>query len=107
MKLVAAAALTATLVTSPLHAASVLYSFDTVTAVEMHLVQPSVLGLEKNTLAPITVSFINQSNIDQAQRCLPLIITAMEKPGRYYLHLTVDSAEPNQQLRNCKLEIKH
>ena len=109
MKLVAVALFTVTLVSSPLQAQSVLYAFDTVTAVEMHLNSPSVTGLAKNTLAPLTVQFVDTVNISYryaVNRCLPLIITAMEKPGRYYLYLTVDPNEQNLQLRNCKLEIK-
>jgi hypothetical protein len=40
-------------------------------------------------------------------RCLPLFVTAMEKPGRYLLYVTVDAAEINVQLKSCRLEIKN
>ena len=110
MKLVAGALITATLVTSPLQAAPVTYAFDTVTAAEMHNSVPSVTGLAKDTLAPLTVSFLDDQQTlpfkFQLNRCVPLIVTAMEKPGRYYLYLTVNTALPNVHLQSCKLEIK-
>ena len=71
--------------------------------------RPRVTGRAKDTLADLSVAFVDMTNISYryvVNRCLPLIITAMEKPGRYYLYLTVDSAESNVQLKSCKLELK-
>jgi len=101
--------LLAILVAWPLRAAPVTYAFDTVTAVEMSESHPSVSGLAKDTLANLAVSFADMTNISYryvVSRCLPLFVTAMEKPGRYFLYVTVDAAEPNVQLKSCRLEIK-
>jgi hypothetical protein len=95
---------------SPLRAAPVTYAFDTVTAVEMSGTHPSVTGLAKDTLANLTVGFVDNTNISfryVVSRCLPLFVTAMEKPGRYLLYVTVDAAEINVQLKSCRLEIKN
>jgi len=101
--------LIAILVASPLRAAPVTYAFDTVTAVEMSGTHPSVYGLAKDTLANLAVGFVDNTNISYryvVSRCVPLFVTAMEKPGRYFLYVTVDAAQSNVQLISCRLEIK-
>jgi hypothetical protein len=99
----------ATLTAFPLAAAPTIYAFDSVTAVDMHGGNPGIAGLEKDTLAPLGVNFVDSTNISfryVVNRCLPLFITALEKPGRYYLYVTIDPAEFNVQLKGCRLELK-
>lgn len=87
----------------------VVHSFDTVTSVTMHHNRPSVTGIEKDTGNQITVSFVDNTNVSYryvVNRCVPVILTALEKPGRYFLYLTVDVAQSAVQLRSCRIEVK-
>jgi hypothetical protein len=105
----AACVLTAALAASPLSAALTLYAFDTVHAVDMHGSNPGITGLAKDTLMPLTVNFVDNTNGEYryaVSRCVPLFLTAMEKPGRYFLYVTVDPADFNVQLKGCRLELK-
>jgi len=64
----------------------------------------SINGIEKNTGSSITATFLgtgNSAGKSVGSICTPLIITAMEKPGRYYLHVTWTST-----LASCALELK-
>jgi hypothetical protein len=110
MKTPAAALLLATsLGALPLGAVPTTYSFDTVTSVDMHARTPTIMGRAKDTLANLTVTFVDDTNGEYryaVSRCVPLFITAMEKPGRYFLHVTVDPADSNVQLKSCRLELK-
>jgi hypothetical protein len=85
------------------------YAFDTVTAVNLHASVPSVSGVLLNESAVTTISFADNTNVSYryvVSRCVPVFLTAMEKPGRYILRVTVDPAVPNVQLVGCKLELK-
>jgi hypothetical protein len=86
------------------------YAFDTVTAINLDANNPSVTGVLLNSSSSTTVSFIDQTNISYryvVNRCVPLFLTAMEKPGKYVLRVTVDPAVSNVQLVGCKLEMKN
>jgi hypothetical protein len=52
----------------------------------------------------------NDFGSEQAQvilnRCVPVILTMMEKPGRYYLLITIDPALGSVQLIACTLELR-
>lgn len=90
-------------------AANTTYSFDTITAIKLHDSNPSITGIEKDTGNPITVSFKDSTNISFryiVNRCVPVFLTVMEKPGRYFLHLTVDPSDSNTGLTSCKIELK-
>jgi hypothetical protein len=105
----AAILLTAMLGALPALAAPTIYAFDTVSAVEMHGSSPSIIGRKKDTGEDLTVTFIDATNGEYryaVSRCVPLFLTAMEKPGRYFLYVTVDPAELNVQLKSCRLELK-
>tara|TARA_B110000196_G_C21144824_1_gene665968 strand:+ start:2908 stop:3267 length:360 start_codon:yes stop_codon:yes gene_type:complete len=90
-------------------AADTTYSFDTVTAINLHSSNPSITGIEKNTGSPLTVSFKDQTNVSYryvVNRCVPVFLTAMEKPGKYFLNLVVDPSASSVGLKSCQLEIK-
>jgi hypothetical protein len=90
-------------------AASTTYIFDTVTAIDMDSSRPSISGVLVNTSNVVTVDFLDNTNGSYrfvVGRCVPLFITAIEKPGRYLLRVTVDPSQPNIQLISCRLEIK-
>jgi hypothetical protein len=95
----------------PAHAfsADTNYSFDTVTAINLHESNPSITGIEKDTGNPLTVAFKDVTNVSYryvVNRCVPVFLTAMEKPGKYFLHLIVDPSNSDVALKSCQLEIK-
>jgi hypothetical protein len=106
----ASAALLIGAISAIANAAPTHYSFDTVTAVNLDGTVPSISGVLVNTTSPVTVTFVDQTNISYryvVNRCVPLFLTAMEKPGRYVLRITVDPAVQNVQLVGCRLELKN
>jgi hypothetical protein len=90
-------------------AAPTLYAFDTVTYLKLGRNYNQITGVERGTGLPLTAPFLDSTNNTfqyVVNRCVPLFVTAFEKPGRYYLLVTVDPAESNVQLVDCALEIK-
>ncbi len=90
-------------------AAETTYKLDKVTAVTMDSAHPSVSGVEKGTGNALTVSFVDNTNESYryvVSRCIPLIMTVLEKPNRYSLTLVVDSSDTNVQLRSCRIDVK-
>jgi hypothetical protein len=97
------------LLAGPAAGAPTTYSFDTVRSVQLDRNMNFVTGIERNTGVVITASFVDMvSNTYQfvVNRCVPLFVTALEKPGRYYLHVTVDPDQQLLQLVGCRLELK-
>jgi hypothetical protein len=93
----------------PVLAAPTEYAFDTVTAVKLHASSGSVTGVLLNASTSTTVNFVDNTNVSYryvVNRCVPVFLTALEKPGRYVLRVTVDTAVPNVQLISCQLELK-
>jgi hypothetical protein len=75
----------------------------------MHASTPSLTGVLRNSTSPITVSFLDNTNGEfryAVSRCVPLFLTMIEKPGRYFLNVTVDPAVTNVQLVSCGLELR-
>jgi hypothetical protein len=90
-------------------AAPTTYSFDTLTKVSLHASAPSLTGVLRNETSPMTVSFVDNTNISFryiVNRCVPVFLTMIEKPGRYFLNVTVDPAVPNVELISCELELR-
>jgi hypothetical protein len=90
-------------------AAETSYAFDSVSRVDLHTSQPSITGILRNTTTPVTVAFVDNTNGDfryAVSRCVPVFLTMLEKPGRYYLNLTVDPAALNVGLVSCGLELR-
>ncbi len=97
------------LATHSLMAAPTTYEFDTVTGVELHTSTPKITGILLNSTTPTTVSFIDNTNGDYryaVSRCVPIVLTALEKPGRYIFTLTIDPAQSSVQLVSCALSLK-
>ncbi len=81
--------------------------FDTITSFKSaaSYSTSSISGIEKDTTNSITASFQGVGNSDGksvAAVCTPLVLTAMEKVGRYYLHVTYGST----YITSCMLELK-
>lgn len=91
------------------HAAPVSYAFDSITAFDFARPNISLTGVLRNASSPTTVTFTDQTNSDNIQyfnRCVPVILTMLEKPGRYYLNMTVDSAAGALGIISCGLELR-
>jgi hypothetical protein len=83
------------------------YAFDSVSKFDLQDKQFAVTGVLRNTTAPLTVTFADNVNGEyrfMVSRCVPVLLTMMEKPGKYYLNLTWDSTDINLALKNCGLE---
>jgi hypothetical protein len=90
-------------------AAPTTYSFDTLTKVSIHASAPSLTGVLRNDTSPATLTFVDNTNISfryVVNRCVPVFLTMLEKPGRYFLNVTVDPATSNVQLISCELELR-
>jgi hypothetical protein len=94
----------------PLSAQQTTYSFDTVKALNLGKFSSSVTGIQKDTGADLTVTFSDYNAALAMQfpvnRCVPIFLTAIEKPGRYFLYVTVDPSDLHAQLISCQLELK-
>lgn len=81
-----------------------------ISRIDVHAAHPSVTGILRNTTTPVTVTFVDQTNGEYryvVSRCVPVLLTMLEKPGRYYLNLTVDPAAANVGLVSCGLELRN
>ena len=98
-------------------AAPVTYTFDSVSrfdtgrgAANLNLDSVSVTGILQNAATPTTVSFQNVGIGDYGvyvNRCIPIVLTMIEKPGKYVLYLTIDPAQSSaSQFISCGLEVK-
>ena len=70
-----------------------------------------ISGIEKDTGLEVSAQFgsytYQHSGNGVAQICTPSVITSMEKPGRYYLHVTWDDSDRFKQVTHCALELKN
>ena len=85
------------------------YAFDSVSRFDLKRTEISISGILRNTATPTTVTFADNGNTDFSylvSRCVPVFLTMIEKPGRYYLNLTVDPAVANFQIIGCGLELR-
>ena len=84
------------------NAIETVYAFDTVTTIDLSYGAASntthdqsiILGIEKDTGEVLNASFYPRQNISaqyEFNRCIPIILTAMEKPGKYNFYITLDT----------------
>lgn len=78
------------------------YEFDTITAYRAGF-QGAVTGVPRSSTTPITVAF--QYDGTTISGCIPILLTMMEKPGRYKLTLITD-ATASQRLQSCILTLR-
>ncbi len=83
-------------------AAEITMRFETVTSFKIGYggEGAAIIGTEKYTGVSLAWEFTDTIE----PFCAPLIMTVMEKPGRYYLHVTTYSG--NSDVANCYLELK-
>lgn len=89
-------------------AAPVSYSFDSISAMDFGRPNVTITGVLRNASTPTAVTFAdaNSDYTGYANRCVPLLLTMMEKPGRYYFNLTVDADMPYVSIVNYGLELR-
>lgn len=90
-------------------AAVTTYAFDSVSRIDLDTSNPSVTGILRTATSATRVAFADNTNGDYryaVSRCVPIFLTMMEKPGRYYLNLTVDPASTSVGLISCGLELR-
>lgn len=106
---IALASLVLGLASSLAVAVPVTYTFDTLTTIDLDASNPSVAGVLRNETATSQVSFVDQTNVSYryiVNRCVPMFLTMIEKPGRYWLNVTVDPANNYVQLVSCSLSLR-
>jgi hypothetical protein len=106
----ATAAILFVLASSAASAATTSYAFDSVSQFDLGASQISITGILVNTTTPITVTFVDNASGDfryAVNRCVPVFLTMTEKPGRYYLNLTIDPSAQNVGLVSCGLQLKN
>jgi hypothetical protein len=77
--------------------------------IDLDATGPSVSGVLRNQTTTSTVSFVDQTNVSYryiVNRCVPMFLTMIEKPGRYWLNVTVDPAQQYVQLVSCTLSLR-
>jgi hypothetical protein len=87
-------------------AAPVTYTFDVVSKIYMHESESAIIGVLVNTVDPVTIKFPTLINPDVLDRCVPMFLTAIEKPGRYYLSIRTSVDPGRVRLLACGLELR-
>lgn len=85
------------------------YEFDTLTEQKMGRSQVSLTGVLRNTSTPTTLNIVDNSSADfrfAMSRCVPLLLTMMEKPGKYYLVIEINPADTSLQINACALKLR-
>ena len=86
------------------------YVFDSLSRVDLGRPVVSVTGIIRGEATPRTIGWIDNSGSDSASlmnRCVPILLTMLEKPGRYLLNLRIDPAEMNFGTISCGLELRN
>lgn len=95
-------------------AAPATYIFDSVSRFDIghgqfvSVSRVSLTGILQNTATPTTVTIDDMLNSDLTyviNRCVPVFLTMMDKPGRYRLSVTTDP-DINGTFVSCGLEVK-
>jgi hypothetical protein len=105
----AAVAALLTLAAMAAQAEEITYQFDSVSAFDLQRRNVIVKGILRNASTVTTLSWLeNNPNLSfKIDRCTPLFLTMVEKPGRYYLNLIIDTNETSSQTASCGLELKN
>ena len=86
------------------------YVFDSLSKFDVGRPTVSVTGVIQGQTTPTTVTWTDDGNTDfsfMMSRCVPVLLTMMEKPGRYLLNLRVDPAETYIGTISCGLELRN
>lgn len=84
--------------------------FDTITSykVSKAYALSSISGIEKDSGNSITANFSGARDTGDTVSaiCTPLVLTAMEKSGRYFLHVSWSTSDSYKRVQYCTLELK-
>ncbi|WP_129642369.1 hypothetical protein [Peristeroidobacter agariperforans] len=95
-------------VTSSAAAVPVNYIFDSISRIELGPSRIYLSGIIKGETTKTDLNWANAANDSgrSVNRCVPIFLTMLEKPGRYVLHLQFDPEPFNPGTLNCGLELK-
>ncbi|GFE81537.1 hypothetical protein GCM10011487_35370 [Steroidobacter agaridevorans] len=96
--------------TSSAVAAPTSYVFDSVSKFDLGARLITLTGILQGESTPTTLTWVDNTNGDNrypVNRCVPVLLTMIEKPGRYLLNLSIDPAELNVGTISCGLELKN
>jgi len=82
------------------------YEFDTVTEFKAGSPNNVITGILRNTTTYASTAFTMSTSYSTVA-CIPIFLTMMEKPGRYYLTLNVDNYGTYQSLASCALTLRN
>ena len=85
------------------------YAFDSVSKVDFRTDGITITGVLRNTATPFTLALAENVNGEfryNISRCVPVVLTMLEKPGKYYLNVTGDTADTGIGLKKCGLETR-
>lgn len=84
--------------------------FDTITLYKVGIAddRSTISGIEKDSGNNITAHFrgARDTGSSVSSICTPQVLTAMEKSGRYFLHVSWDESTYINRLAFCMLELK-
>jgi hypothetical protein len=86
------------------------YVFDSLSRVDLHRTGATITGIRQNMTTPFTVEVRDEAPAlpHFLSRCIPMLMTMLEKPGRYYLHLIVTPEDTNRiAMTRCGLELRN
>lgn len=96
--------------TSSSMAAPTSYVFDSVSKFDFGVSQISVTGILQGDTAPTTLTWADSTTADfrhAGNRCVPVLLTMIEKPGRYLFNLRIDPAVTSVATLGCGLELRN
>jgi hypothetical protein len=80
------------------------HEFDTITTFSWGSGTAQITGVARNSSTTINVPLGAGT---AHNHCIPMLLTMMEKPGRYYLTLITSSPITPQPLQKCALTIRN
>jgi hypothetical protein len=95
--------------TSSAVAAPTSYVFDSVSKFGLAGSQITLTGILQGESTPTTLTWADATTGDYRyamNRCVPVLLTMIEKPGRYLLNLEIDPAEASVGILGCGLELR-
>ena len=85
------------------------YAFDSISKVDFRSDGITITGVLRNTATPFTLALADVVAGDfryNVSRCVPVVLTMLDKPGKYYLNITGDTDATGIGLKKCGLETR-
>lgn len=89
-------------------AAPTSYVFDSVSKFDLEPLRVSLTGIVQGESTATTLAWAdgNFDNKYVVSRCVPLLLTMMEKPGRYLFNLRIEPTSGGLGTLSCGLELR-